>query len=258
MAQWAEVADNYFEAVEVVLGGLGKELDPAKCLWCNYPAFSVDANRLRCNVNRDASRFVDGYDFDISRCVGWLVGIPEVKLTRRGIPCLSFEIGLHYVASDGRHAIWGTAMPKADRFECPLALIAPLVKAIKQGRLETAAASVVERGSGCTIYDFKGREWRIPDAFLGFILALAEKGKGFEGLLDAYSCELMNRFAKELPTADVPKLPSGDDYELIVSGLKQMGFPKAQAEQAARIVTDKFPSSTLEEKVRQALKYLGG
>jgi len=263
MAEWADVEEivTYEDAIQVVLQGIGMRVDPRKVLWCNYPILWHNRNEFEGKIKKDTKKLEKELEDELSPKRLWYVGVPEFKLIRRGIPHLACDIDLYYAACDTSTEYWswyGRILPKADRFEVPLCLMSALARVVREKDLEVDGANIIERGLGYIIYDFRGREWKIPDAFLGFVSALAEKGNGFEGLLDPFSCELMNRFAKELPTADVPKLPSGDGYELIVSGLKQMGFPKAQAEEAARVGTDKFPSSTLEEKVKQALKYLGG
>jgi hypothetical protein len=182
-------------------------------------------------------------------------------LVRRGIAHLHCDVDLYYVARDdlqGSDAVWfGKLVPKADVFDVPLCLLLVLADGVSANKLEVEGATIIERGHGFTIYDFKGREWKIPDAFLGFVWALKEKSMGFEGLLDVHSCELLEKFAKELPPADVPKLPGGDDHEAIVSGLKNMGIPKTQAEEAARKAIEKVPGATLGERMTEALKYLG-
>lgn len=37
-----------------------------------------------------------------------------------------------------------------------------------------------------------------------------------------------------------------------------MGYPKAKAEEAAKYVSETFPSEILENKIKHALSYLGG
>jgi hypothetical protein len=193
----------------------------------------------------------------------WYVGIPRLKLNRRSIPHLNCEIDLFYVACDVTNKkynpCWfGRIIPKADSFDVPLYLISPIIDALKNNEAETEQVHIVERTSGYSVYEFMGREWKIPDAFLGFTWALAEKGKGFEGLFDPVSCALMDKFTKELPSPEPPKLTSGDDYQDIVTCLKeQMGYPKAKAEEATEYVMGKFSNESLETKIAEALKYLG-
>ena len=266
MAEWADVdgMESYEEAVQVVLEGINMRVDPRKVLWCNYPALSVERNELLDKVRKDTRKLEKEINDDLCLSKLWYVGVPRFKLVRRGIAHLSCEIDLHYVAcdvtDDDCHWCWfGKIMPKADTFDIPLCLISPLISALKNSKAETEQAHVVERTSGYSVYEFMGREWKIPDAFLGFAWALAEKGKGFEGLLDPVSCALMDKFTKELPSPETPKLASGDDYQAIVTCLKeQMGYPKTKAEEAAKYVMEKTPNESLENKIKQALSHLSG
>lgn len=266
MAEWAGVGDieGYEDAVQVVLEGINMRVDPRKVLWCNYPVLSLEHNELLDKVRKDTRNLEREVEDDLCLSRLWYVGIPRFRLIKRGIPHLSCEIDLYYVACDVTNEnyppCWfGRVIPKADNFDIPLCLISPIIDALKNNETETAQAHVVERTSGYSVYEFMGREWKIPDAFLGFAWALKEKGKGFEGLLDPVSCSLLEKFAKELPSPAVPQLTSGgDDYQAIITCLKeQMGYPKAKAEEAAKYVMEKAQNESLEDKVKEALKYLG-
>jgi Holliday junction resolvasome RuvABC DNA-binding subunit len=69
----------------------------------------------------------------------------------------------------------------------------------------------------------------------------------------------MNKFAKETSAQKVPKLASGDEYQTIVTCLKeQMGYTKVKAEEAGEYVMQKIHKETLENKIKLALNYLGG
>ncbi len=265
MAEWADTGDieTYEDAVQVVLEGINMRVDPRRVLWCNYPALSVEGNELLDKIKKDTKKLEKEITDDLCLSRLWYVGTPRFKLARRGIAHLSCEIDLYYVAcdvtDDDCHWCWfGKVIPKADAFDIPLCLVSPLIDALQKGEAEVKDAHIVERAPGYAMYDFMGREWKIPDAFLGFVWALVEKGKGFEGLLDSVSCRLMDKFSKELPSPETPKLVSGDDYQALVTCLKEnMGYPKAKAEEATAYVMGKFPDERLETKITEALKYLG-
>jgi hypothetical protein len=264
MAEWInDDVETYTGAVLAVLDAIGRKLDPRKVVWCQYPVYWHDRDELGEKVNKDTKKLGKEINYGLNPKKLWQVGIPRFKVVKRGIAHLHCEIDLYYVAYDeweGWAVSWfGKLIPKADTFDVPLCLLPLLVEGISADKLEVEGTTIVERGHGFTVYDFKGHEWKIPDAFVGFVWALTEKGKGFEGLIDTHSCQLMEKFASELPPADVPKLPSGDDYQAIVLWLKEkMGYPKAKAEEAARLVIEKLSDASLEEKIKQALKYLGG
>ncbi|MBN1368085.1 MAG: hypothetical protein JW967_09180 [Dehalococcoidales bacterium] len=267
MAEWANEDEIYCyeDAVLVVLEFINMRVDPRKILWCNYPSLAWEDNLLLDKVRHDTKKLERELEDELELSRLWYVGIPQFKLIRRDIPYLNCNIDLHYAACDASGEFplcWtGKIIPKADTFDIPLSLISPLISVLNKGNVEPKYAHVTERGNGYAIYEYMGREWKIPDAFLGFAWALKEKGKGFEGLLDPISCSLMNKFAKELPVppSKQPQLPSGNggDYQTIVVGLEQMGFIKAKAEEAANYVKEKIPKETLENKMKIALKYLG-
>jgi hypothetical protein len=260
MAEWLNhEVETYVGAIVAIFEVLGQKADPRKVFWANYPVLSLERNQLGEMVKKDTRKLEKELHDDLCQSRLWYVGVPRFKLVRRGVPHLSCEIDLYYVASDttkGEYsACWfGKIMPKADAFDVPLCLVSPLLDVLQKGETETKEAHIVERGSGYAIYDFMGREWKIPDAFLGFMLALRDKGKDFEGLLDPVSCSLVDKFAKELPSTETPKLITDDDYQNIVTWLKeQMGYPKVKAEEAAKYVMDKVPNESLENKIKESL-----
>ena len=121
----------------------------------------------------------------------------------------------------------GKLIAGADKFDVPICLIWPLADALCQGQMETGECHIVERGAGYSVYEFMGRRWRIPDAFLGFAWALREKSRGFAGLLDPVSCSLVDKFTKELPSPELPKLTTGIEvgsYEDFVGALISLGW----------------------------------
>lgn len=264
MAEWIDIGaiESYEDAVQLVLEGINMRVDPKKVLWCNYPVLSLECNELLDKVIKDTKKLEKEIGNGLRLNKLWYVGVPRFRLIRRGVAHLSCEIDLYYAASEtinqDYYRCWfGKILPKADVFDIPLCLISPVIDALKKNETEPKDAHVVERASGYTIYDFLSREWKIPDAFLGFVWALAEKGKGFEGLLDPVSCTLVDKFTKELPLPEAPKLMAGDDYQAMVSCLKeQMGYPKTKAEEAAKYVMEKFLNESLENKITHALNYL--
>jgi len=162
------------------------------------------------------------------------VGVPQFKVIRRGLPHLAFEIDLYYVASNETDAMWGKLMPKADKLEVAVPLLPGLVEALSKGELEPEGAEIVERAPGYTIYRVNGwdKEWRVPDAFLGFLWALAEKGKGWEGLFDLWSCRVLERMPKALPSGTAPSLPSaGIGEEEFMLALTGLGLTKTTAKE---------------------------
>lgn len=248
---------SHEDAVHIVLEGLDYRIDPRKIIWATYPA-NQDRAGLQERVEKGIARFLKDEGLEDWPRGQWFVGIPRFRVIKRDTPHLFVEIDLYLVVSLDAESYWARLVPKADHFDFPLALLDSLPKALMKEELEVEEAGVVEKGDGETVYDFRGREWRIPDAFLGFLRALAEKGKGFEGLLDPVSCALVGKFAKELPSAETPKSITGEDYQDIVTCLKErMGYPKAKAEEAAKYVMDKVPNESLENKIKYALNYLG-
>lgn len=262
MAEYTEEdnIETYVGAILAVFQALGKKVDLRKVFWANYPVLSLERDQLGALVRKDTRKLEKEFDDDLCQSKLWYVGVPGFRLVKRPIAHLTCEIDLYYVACDttgGNASCWyGKIIAKADKFDVPLCLINPLIDALSRGQMETGDAHIVERTPGCSIYDFMGREWKIPDAFLGFVWAIRERGSGFEGLLDPLSCQLMGKFAKELPPPEVQKL-GDNDYQAIVTCLKeQMGYPKAKAEEAAKYVMEKAPNEPLESKIREALKFL--
>lgn len=262
MAECVEhIAESYEDATQVVLQGINMRVDPRKVLWCNYPVFFHGRDELEEKVMKDTRKLEKETGDNLRPDKLWYIGIPRFRLIRRGTPCLNCEVDLHYIAcdADNEDGCWfGKIIPKADTFDVPLCLIAPLVEALTNNETEIKDVRVVERAPGYAIYEFADREWKVPDAFLGFLWALKEKGKGFEGLLDPTTCLLIERFAKELPSPERPRLMSGDDYQAVVAGLTNLGYNKTESEKAARYVIEKAPNESLEGKIKEALKYLSG
>ncbi len=263
-ALMAELLDskfhNFIQAVEAVNQALGTGLDPRKSWWCNYPVFWHGPDELGQLAEKDAANLKKETNGHLHRKGLVYVGVPRFKVIRRDIPYLECTIDLYYAAygiGDNKAQYWyGKLIAKADTFQIPLCLVSPLLDALQKGDTETKEAHIVERGGGYAVYDFMGREWRIPDAFLGFILALKESGKGFEGLLDPVSCVLVDKFAKELPSPETPKLTGSGDYQDVVGALRGLGYPRDKSEEAAKYVMGKFPNEPVEDKVKQALNYV--
>jgi hypothetical protein len=247
---------TYVGAIFAVLDKVGLALDARKIWWCSYPVIDLEYDELMEKVERDRKKLIKEAGRDLYVNELWYVGIPEFKLVRRGVAHLTCNIDLYYVAcdtTDGYRFAWcGKLIPKADKFEVPLCLITPLIDALSRGEMETDDAHIVERTSSHSVYDFMGREWKIPDAFLGFIWALRDKGEGFESLLDAISCSLMEKFTKELPSPEIQKLPTGS-YQDLVEALRNLGSNKTEAEEKANYIMQKYPDVSLEEKIRHAL-----
>ena len=254
MAEIIDEVETYPGAILGVLEAVRRPLDGRKVFWCNYPVLNLELDDLEERVKKDTRKLEKEVGDDLHPEKLWYVGIPQFRLVRRGIAHLRCEIDLYYVAHQGFDdwCWYGKLVPKADRFEIPLRLIDPLVEALSQGELEAKDAKAVERVRGYTVYDYLGREWKVPDAFLGFVWALREKGKGFDDLLDPTSCSLMDRFARELPSPENPRLTIGS-YEEIVSGLRSLGWNKADAEERAKYITQKYGDAALEEKMKHAL-----
>lgn len=258
MPRWIDTDDigSYEDAVQAVLQGIGMRVDPRKVLWCNYPIFCHEHDELMEKVKKDTKKLEKEIDDGLPLNKLWYIGIPRFMLIRRGVAHLTCEIDLYYAAhdtvSDYPWCWYGKLIPKADKFDIPLCLINPLIDALSQGQMETNDAHIVERTPNYSIYDFMGREWKIPDAFLGFIWALKEKGKGFEGLLDPISCALMDKSTKELPSPEMP-VPATGSYEEVVSALKNLGWNKEEAEKRAQYVLVTYPDISLEEKIKHAL-----
>jgi len=247
------------DAVQAVLEGIGLRVDPRKVLWCGYPAHDLDHEELQAKVEKNTTRLEEETEYELTISQVRYVGVPHLKLVSRGVPHLNCGIDLYYVACDNTDAAcpycwYGRLAKKADSFDCPLCLI-PFLQ--NKGKIRANEVRVVERSPSCSTYEFMGKEWRIPDAFVGFLRALGEKRKGFEGLLDPESCLLMARFAKETPTADAAKPQAGADYQDVVVGLEGLGCTKTEANDAAKYVEDKSPQGSLEDKVREALAYVG-
>jgi len=274
-------AQSHEDAVHIVLEGLQSYgLDPRKVLWASYPA-NEDRLGLEERVEkeiekllREEKREAEASDEEATVYAPnhWFVGVPHFKVVKRGTPHLSVAIDLYLVVTLCSscpdedlfsYSEWERLIPKARSFDFPVALLESLPQALAKGELEVDGAQVVERGEGETVYDFGGREWRVPDAFLGFVWALAEKKKGLEGLLDPATLLVLEK-AKALPqgatlalsaSAQV-SLEGGSDVSAIVSALMNLGYTKKQAEQA--LAQARFPpGATLEEKITITLQHLG-
>jgi hypothetical protein len=263
MAEWADTSvESYEEAVQVVLQALGTRIDPRKCLWCNYPVFFQEQQTLKEKRRKDVNKLVEQVRREIDeyfefsyRC--WYVGVPRLKIIRRGLPHLAFEIDLYYVASNETDAMWGKLVPKADKFEVPVALLPGLVEALSKGELEPEGAEIVERAPAYTIYRVNGydKEWKVPDAFLGFLWALAEKGKGWEGLFDLWSCRVLERMPKALPKGTALSLPSaGFSEEEFIVVLTGLGLSKTTAKEILKNIPHDV---SLAQAIRMALKQYG-
>lgn len=265
MAEWLDdEVETCVGAILAVFKALGKKVDVRKVFWANYPILSLERDRLEEMVKKDTKKLEKEFNVELYHSKLWYIGVPTFKLIRRGVPYLSCAIDLYYAAcgtsDENCPFCWfGKTVTKADAFDVPLCLIRRLLDALQKSETESKEAPVIERGPGYSVYNFMGREWKIPDAFLGFLLALKDKGEDFQGILDPVSCLLIDKFAKELPTPEAPKPTVTDDYQDVVSCLKeQMGYPKTEAEKAAKHVIDKVPNESLENKIKQALKYLSG
>ena len=247
MPQWLEDTEvgNYLEAVEAVVGALGKNnLDARKCLWCNYPMLEGEMAELQQKAKKD----YDKLEKELSPTFLCYVGIPQLKLTRREIPSLHCTIDLYYAATADDRSFFGRLIPQASTFEMPCSLIIPLADALSQGEMETPNAPIVERSPGVTTYSYLGREWRLPDAFLGFLWAIKDKEAGFGGLLEPLTLDLLNRLLKETPPLVTPEI-----YEDLVGALTNLGFPKTEAQEVSRKTVEKHPNIPLEEAVKLAL-----
>lgn len=251
--------ETYIGAIFAILGEIKRPLDPRKISWCNYLVLNSELDELTEKVRKDTRKLGKEIDEELHLSKLWYIGVPYFRLIRRGVAHLTCEIDLYYVARDDIDdwRWYGKITPKADKFEVPLTLVGPLIEGLRQNEIEAGDAKVLEREPGYTIYDYLGREWKIPDAFLGFLWALKEKGMGFEGLLDPISCSLIDRFTVELPAPEAPMLPSGS-YEDVVSALRNLGSTKEEAEEAARYVMEQHGNASLEDKVKLALNYSKG
>lgn len=243
--QWLDtVIHNYLEAVEAVLGALGKNFNARKCLWCNYPMLGGDVLELQQKAKKDYDKLEKG----LSPTLLCYVGIPQLKLTRREIPSLHCTIDLYYVGTADDRSFFGRLIPQASTFEMPISLIIPLADALSQGEMEPSDAPIVERTPGFNTYSYLGREWKLPDAFLGFLRAIKDKEAGFGGLLEPLTLDLLNRLLKEAPPQVTPEI-----YEDLVGALTNLGFPKTEAQEVSRKTVEKHPNIPLEEAVKLAL-----
>lgn len=236
---------NYFEAIAAVLGALGENLNPRKCLWCNYPIFDLEPAELQAKAQKDYGKL----DKDLSPESLWYIGVPTFKITKRDIPSLHCAIALYYVATANERSFFGKLLPQASNFDAPISLIFPLADALIQGKNETPNSRIVERAPGYTSYGYLGKEWQLPDAWLGFTWALRQSNQGFEGLLEPLACSLMDRFLKELP-----EVVTEGKYEELVDALMGLGFPKLRAEEASRKTIENYPDAPLVEKIKLALQ----
>jgi hypothetical protein len=266
MSERAYVDDieSYGDALQNVLMSIEMRIDPRTVLWCKYAITNIDHDELWGKLLRDTSKFTKEIKEHLYPETYFYVAIPRFKLIRQDIPHLVCEISIYYTAcaitDEGiRHCWDGKLLEKADFFQIPLCLIAPLLEAWEKGDSETADARIIERGSNYSIYEFMNRTWKIPDNFIRFCWELARKSRDFSGLLDPLSCQLMAKFIKETPLAAMLKLPSpSGNNEQIVSALTNMGYSKKESEQAAHFALEKSPGDSLENLISQALKFSGG
>jgi hypothetical protein len=203
MIDWTDVdeMEAYKDAVQEVLQIINMRVNPALLLWCDYPVISLDRYDLDEKARRDIKK--SGVEIEEDSDILY-VGIPQISLNRRVIPLIHFVIDLYYYKSDvDDNFYYGKVVPQADVFDIPIALIAPLIAAIGKGEKETNDAPIMEKTQSYSVYAYMGREWRIPDAFIGFAWALTEAGKNLGGLLDPISSELFEKFAREIPAPSV-------------------------------------------------------
>ena len=251
---WLDTAvHNYLKAVEAVLGALGKNLDARKCLWCNYTVFEGELE-LQQKAQKDYDKLAKGLSPTL-----WYVGIPQFKLTRREIPSLHCAIDLYYVGT-ADSSFFGRLIPQANTFEMPCSLIIPLADALSsfpekteveladQGEGELPNAKIIERSPGYSTYSYLGGEWKLPDAFLGFLWAIKDKEAGFGGLLEPLTLDLLNRLLKETPPLVTPGI-----FEDLVGALTNLGFTKSEVVEASRKTVEKHPNIPLEEAIKLAL-----
>ncbi len=278
--QWYDApAQSHEDAVHIVLEGLQSYgLDPRKVLWASYPA-NEDRLGLEERVEKEIEKLLreekrEAEKTDEEATVyapnHWFVGVPHFKVVRRGIPHLSVTIDLYLVVTlcssfpdedPFYYSEWERLIPKARSFDFPVALLESLPQALAKGELEVDGAQVVERGEGESVFDVGGKEWRVPDAFLGFLWALAEKSMGFEGLLDSATLLVLEK-AKALPQGAALALSASaqvsleerSDVSAIVSALTNLGYKEGEAEKAAQAVSS--APGELEEKIKLALQHL--
>ena len=266
MAEFVEYpVESYEDALTTVIRCIELRVDPRKLVWCDYAALDIDEEELQRKIEKSTSHLQKQADTELLMSDYWFVGVPRLKIVSRGVPYLACQIDLYYVAcgssdSDPKCCWYDKLVKKADTFDVPLCLI-PFLSSSggqKKGKVEASQVRVVERARGYSTLELVGREWKVPDAFVGFVRALREKRAGFEGLLDPESCRVMARLAKEKPSADAAKPPPGTDCQDVVSALEGLGYPKATANDAAKYAMDKAPQGSTEAKVKEALRYMGG
>jgi hypothetical protein len=141
-----------------------------------------------------------------------------------------------------------------------------LIQGILNGNAEVEGVELLQRGTGeaRTIYGVKNfkETITIPDSFADWLRrACATKGlaKGLLscGVIDEKVAEILQRKIQSISgSLQAPRL-AGGDYGNVVEALVGVGYPRAKAEEAGRYVMEKYPSESLEDKVRSALAYLG-
>lgn len=204
----------------------------------------------------------------------WDFAVPRTKYAKADLPRLDFTVDL-YVAASTRvdfeddifqyknypFVVVGKLRKGVAHFNAPLVLLKAIAEG-KEGQFE-----IVAKEHHWTTWEVHGVEACLPDSLVLMITGLKVKplGKALEakGLIVKGVGSLIEKGLLAPPpgTASLPQISSiatGDYHNLAACLNEQMGYPKNEAEQAAKYVMKKFGSDSLENNIKQAISYLSG
>jgi hypothetical protein len=203
----------------------------------------------------------------------WCVAVPRIRFAKVGLPRLEFLVDL-YVAASAHADFWsqitlgycqcvvvGRLRKEVAGFNAPLVLL----KAIAEGN--EGQFEIVAKEHHWTTWEVHGVEARLPDSLVTMVRGLKGKplGNALEktGLIAKGAGSLIEAgLVAPLPmtapagSPEVSTVATGDYDNLVAFLNEKMGYPKDEAEQAAKYVMEKFSSDSLENKIKQAVTYL--
>jgi hypothetical protein len=232
--------------------------------WFSYAKDSCDTNELKAQARKLIAKTLrDEYeDFENWYGEWFYVPLPSLKYVNRGFPFIEFNVDLYIAASV--HVCVDYCNEQQAEFVKPLKkgiekLRIPVMflDAIAKGDLRRLSQfKVAERDCHYITLDIPGfGETRLRDSLIpcwrnffkgkrvGQVLSQA-------GLLTQDAGGIIDACLER--STGVPQLPSGG-YEDLVDGLFSLGWNKTQAQERAKYVMEKYPSASLEERIKYAL-----
>jgi len=235
--------------------------------WFSYTKDSYDANELKAHARKLIAKTLKDEYGDLEHWSGeWFyVPLPFLKYVNRGFPFIEFRVDLYIIASvcasfdygyytAEQHAEFTKPLKRElEKLRIPILFLYALAKG-DLGRM--SQCKVVERDNLYVTLDIPDfGEVRLRDSLIpcwrNFFRAKAVGEALCEaGLLPKDAASLIDACLEK--PAEVLQLRSGA-YEDLVTGLRNLGWNKTQAEERANYVMEKHPDVSLEEKIKYAL-----